>query len=384
VTMKSLAAVCYGVGEDWRVQEIEIDELGPSDVHVHLAFAGLCHSDEHVRVGDFAATEDALASLGVSSMFPVVGGHEGAGVVRKVGSRVSTVAPGDHVAVSFVPACGTCFYCASGRSNLCDATAATLAGPMITDGVWRHHVDGANLNRMSQVGTFCEQLVCSERSLIKIPTDVPLDVAAIVSCGVATGFGSSVRRGDVRPGQVVVVVGCGGVGHGALLGAVSAGARAIVAVDPVGYKREMAQRFGATHVADSMTEALPVVAEITAGRMADVAVLTPGLLRGGMLIEALPLVCKDGRVVCTAVQRWDEIDAQVSLYELAMYNKAILGSLFGSTGPREQIPAILDLYRAGRLPLDDLVTERYALADVNKGYADMNAGRIVRGVIAFG
>ena len=381
--MKTLAAVCHGVGESWNVQEIEIDELGPYDVHVQLAYAGMCHSDEHVRLGDFQATDEVLAAAGLESFFPVVGGHEGAGIVWRVGPLVTTVSVGDHVAVSFVPACGTCFYCTSGRSNLCDATAATLGGPMMTDGVWRHRVDGVNLNRMSQVGTFCEQVVCSERSLIKIPPDVPLDVAAIVSCGIATGYGSSVRRGDVRPGQVVVVVGCGGVGHGALLGAVSAGARAVVAVDPVPYKLEMAQRFGATHAAVSMTDALPIVREITHGRMAEVAVLTPGLLTGAMLIEALPLVCKDGRVVCTGVQRWDETDAKISLYELAMYNKSILGSLFGSTGPREQIPAILEQYRAGRLPLGDLVTKRYALADINEGYTDMHEGRVIRGVIAF-
>ena len=381
--MKSLAAVCHGVGQDWRVQEIEIDALGPSDVHVELAFAGLCHSDEHLRTGDFVASDEAMAYIGINSVFPVVGGHEGAGVVAKVGSQVTSLDPGDHVAVSFVPACGTCFYCVSGRSNLCDATAAILGGPMMTDGEWRHRVAGENLNRMCQLGTFCQQMICSERSLIKIPDDVPLQVAAIVSCGVATGFGSSVHRGDVRPGQVVVVVGCGGVGHGALLGAASAGARAIVAVDPVPYKLEMAQRFGATHVADSMTAALPIVAEITSGRMAEVAVLTVGVLKGEMLLDALPLVGKDGRVVCTAVQRYDEIDAKVSLHELAMYNKAILGCLFGSTGPREHLPAILELYRAGRLPLDGLVTHRYDLADVNQGYADMNAGRIIRGVIDF-
>ena len=382
--MRTLAAVCHGMHQDWQVQEIEIDELGPSDVQVQMAFAGMCHSDEHLRLGHFVAGQDVLDALGLSSVFPVVGGHEGAGVVRQVGERVTSLVPGDHVAVSFVPACGSCFYCVSGRSHLCDATAATLGGPMMTDGVWRHHVDGVNLNRMSQLGTFCEHMVCSERSLIKIPEDVPFEIAAVVSCGISTGFGSAVRRGEVRPGQVVVVVGCGGVGHGALVGAVSAGARVIVAVDPVPYKLEVAHRVGATHVADSMASALPLIATLTSGRMADVAILTPGVLEGEMMFEALQLVCKDGRLVCTAVQRYDEFDVKLSLFELAMYNKAILGSLFGSTPPREQIPAILELYRAGRLPLDELVTKRYRLTDVNQGYADMNAGKVIRGVIEFG
>jgi len=158
----------------------------------------------------------------------------------------------------------------------------------------------------------------------------------------------------------------------------------IVAIDPVPYKLEVAQRVGATHVADSMASALPLIATLTSGRMADVAILTPGVLEGEMMFEALQLVCKDGRLVCTAVQRYDEFDVKLSLFELAMYNKAILGSLFGSTPPREQIPAILELYRAGRLPLDELVTKRYRLTDVNQGYADMNAGKVIRGVIEFG
>jgi S-(hydroxymethyl)glutathione dehydrogenase/alcohol dehydrogenase len=259
----------------------------------------------------------------------------------------------------------------------------TLAGPSLDDGVWRHHFDGQPVNCMAQMGTFSERILCSESSVIAVGDQLPLDVVAIVSCGIATGFGSSVRRADVSPGDVVVVVGCGGVGHGALLGAITAGARVVLAVDPVKLKRDTARSMGATDTAASMTEAAPLLSDLTRGRMADAVVLTPGLLHGDMLLEALSLVSKGGRLVVTTVTPWTETDVQVSLFDLAMSDKAILGSLFGSTSPRVQIPRILELYAAGRLPLDRLITARYALDDVGQGYRDMHEGQTIRGVLAF-
>jgi S-(hydroxymethyl)glutathione dehydrogenase/alcohol dehydrogenase len=381
--MRTRAALALGLGEPWTIETIDLDAPGPTEVRVKMAFAGLCHSDESVRTGQIGAPEEALEPFGVTSLYPMVGGHEGAGIVEAIGERVTSVAVGDHVALSFAPSCGRCFWCASGRQHLCDVTAGTLAGPMLDDGVWRHHLDGQKVNRMANMGTFSEHILCSELSLIPIGDDVPMDVAAIVSCGISTGFGSSVRRANVRPGEVVVVVGCGGVGHGALLGAITAGARAVVAVDPVAFKRETALSVGATHTAESMAAVAELVTDLTHGRMADAVVLTPGLLHGDMLLEALPLVSKGGRLVVTAVQPWDETAAQVSLFDLAMSDKAILGSLFGSTSPREQIPRILELYAAGKLPLDEVITARYALHDIGQGYDDMHAGRTIRGVVAF-
>jgi S-(hydroxymethyl)glutathione dehydrogenase/alcohol dehydrogenase len=381
--MNTRAAVCRAAGSQWEIADVELADPGLHEVVVKLAFAGLCHSDESVRTGHIGAPDDVLEMVGATSMYPIVGGHEGSGIVESIGERVTTVAVGDHIAVSFAPSCGHCFWCASGRQHLCDMTIGTLAGPSLDDGVWRHHLDGQPVNTMAQLGTFAERTLCSEQSVIAIGPEVPLDVAAVVSCGIATGFGSSARRAGVAPGEVVVVAGCGGVGHGALLGAISAGARAIVAVDPVAFKRETALSIGATHTAESIVAATELVRELTHGRMADAAVLTPGILTGDMLLEALALVSKDGRVVVTGVARWDETTAQVSLYELAMSNKAILGSLFGSTSPRVQIPRILELYAAGRLPLDQLITQRYPLDDVGRGYQDMHDGRTIRGVLAF-
>ena len=381
--MRTRAAVLHGLNQPWVVENVDIGDPHASEVVVRMAYAGLCHSDDHIRTGDITAPAEALAMLGASSMFPMIGGHEGAGVVEAIGPGVTSVEVGDHVSVAFVPSCGHCHFCVTGRQHLCDLGAATLAGPMMSDGTWRHSLGGKNVNRMAQLGTFSEQIVVHQASLVKVDRDLPLRAVALVSCGVATGFGSATNRGAVQAGEVVVVIGCGGVGAGAIQGARIAGAGAVVAVDPVEFKREKAQVLGATHTASSTAEALGLVAELTRGRMADVAILTPGVLTGDLLGPALNLVSKDGRLVCTAVAPASQMDVKVSLFELAMYNKSILGSLFGSASPRSSIPRLLDLYRTGQLLLDEMVTREYTLDEINVGYDDLLQGRNIRGVIAF-
>jgi NDMA-dependent alcohol dehydrogenase len=379
--MRTRAAVCHEQGSPWVTEEIEIDEPHAHEVQVQVAFAGLCHSDEHLRLGDITAPPEVLAMFGMTSVFPVIGGHEGAGVVTSVGPEVTNVALGDRVAVAFIPACGTCFWCASGRQHLCDLGMYTLAGPMISDGTWRHHLGETNLGRMTQLGTFSESMVVHEASLVKLAPDAPLRAAALISCGISTGFGSVVDRARTRPGEVVVVVGCGGVGSGALQGARLAGARAIVAVDTVPFKVDQAKRLGATHGVSSMAEALPLVAEITQGRMADVVVLTPATLTGDLIAPACALASKDGRIVCTAVAPIDQMDVQLNLFDLAMFNKSLLGTVFGSVSPRVQVPKLLSLYQSGQLEIDELITKEYQLDQVQQGYDDLHAGRNVRGVV---
>ncbi len=202
------AAVCTGLNEPWKTEEIEIDPPGNREVRVKMAWSGMCHSDEHLRSGDISQTPEVLEMMGVKSMFPVVGGHEGSGVVTEVGTNVTQVAEGDHVAVSFIPSCGTCFWCASGRQNLCDLGMMTLAGGMISDGTYRYHLGGENLNRMAQLGTFADEMVVHENSLVRINPWDNMKAAALISCGIATGFGSAVDRGKVMPGETVVVAGC--------------------------------------------------------------------------------------------------------------------------------------------------------------------------------
>ncbi len=381
--MRTRAAVLHGPRQQWKVEEVEIDPPREHEVLVRSAYAGLCHSDEHIRSGDFVAPPEALSLAGAESMFPIIGGHEGSGLVTQVGPGVTSVAVGDQVGVSFVPSCGRCHSCVSGRQNLCDRGVLTLAGPMLSDQTWRHHLAGHNLHRMAQLGTFAEHLVVHEDSLVRVEPDVSLRAVTLVSCGVTTGFGSAANRGRVRPGETVVVVGCGGVGVGAIQGARVCGAATIVAVDPVELKRERSFEFGATHSVSSIEEALPLVANLTCGRMAEVVILTPGLLTGDILGPALNLTSKDGRLVCTAASPADQVDVKVSLLELTMFNKAILGSLFGSGNPRIMIPRLLDLYRKGVVKLDEMVTREYTLDEINDGYDDLAAGRNIRGVIRF-
>jgi NDMA-dependent alcohol dehydrogenase len=382
--MKTRAAVLHGVGQPWSVEEIELDAPGPGEVLVKTAFAGLCHSDEHLVTGDMVPPQELLDLLPGGTIFPIVGGHEGSGVVVAVGQGVTKVAPGDHVSCSFVPACGVCRPCAEGMQNLCDLAAGTFGGGMITDGTYRHHTSGGdNLGTLAKLGTFAEHMLLADSSVIKVEPDLPLDVVCLVSCGVATGYGSAVTRAEVKAGDTVVVVGCGGIGSNAIQGAAAAGAVNVIAVDPVMFKQEMAAEFGATHAVASMEEAMPLVNELTWGRMADATILTPGVLHGDMIQPAMELTKKGGTVVATAVAPMNQTDVKLDLARLTLSQKQLRGTIFGSASPAARIPELLMLYRQGRLKLDELITRRYSLDEINQGYQDMNDGINIRGVIAF-
>jgi NDMA-dependent alcohol dehydrogenase len=381
--MTTRAVVCTGLDEPWKTEEVDIDPPGTREVRVKMVYAGMCHSDEHLRTGDISAAPEVLEAIGVPSMFPVVGGHEGSGVVTEVGDSVTQVALGDHVAVSFIPSCGTCHWCASGRQNLCDLGMFTLAGGMISDGTYRYHLAGENLNRMAQLGTFADEMVCHENSLVKIDPWSNMKAAALISCGISTGFGSAVDRAKVKPGETVVVVGCGGVGSGAIQGARIAGARTIVAVDPVPFKLEKAKEIGATHTAASLLDAQFMLPELTQGRNADVVILTPGVLKGDLIASACGVGSKDARIVVTAIARFDQTDVQLNLFNFAMFNQTLMGTVFGSQSPRVQVPNLLNLVDAGQLKIDEIVTREYSLDEVQQAYEDQAAGTIVRGVVKF-
>jgi len=257
-------------------------------------------------------------------------------------------------------------------------------GMMPPAGGFRHHdADGNPLSPMLKLGTFAEYMVVSVDSAIKVDPDVPPAVAAMVSCGVTTGYGSVINRAGAQPGDTVVVVGCGGLGTAALQAARIAGAANIVAVDPVEFKREAAGGFGATHTAESIDAATEVVAMITRGVMADSVILTPSTMTGDLIAPAQFLVRKGGSVVVTAVAPLAQMDVQLNLFEFAMMNKQLLGSLFGSGSPRSEVPHLLSLYLAGRLDLDSMATRSYTLDEVNDGYRDLLDGKNIRGVIVF-
>ena len=368
--MKTKAAILWGLDQDWSVEEVELDDPKKGEVMIKLAASGLCHSDEHLRTGD------------IPIPFPVIGGHEGAGVIEKVGPGVDDLAVGDHVVLAFIPSCGTCRYCSSGMSNLCDLGAGIVLGPQL-DGTYRFHARGEDVGQMCILGTFCPYTVVSKDSVVKIDPDIPLDRAALVGCGVTTGFGSAVNTGEVKPGDVVVVMGCGGIGMNAIQGARIAGAKAIVAIDPVQGKWEKAEEFGATHACANTDAAWEIVSEMTRGQLADKVIITTGVAEGSYIYEALSLCGKKGRVVVTAIGHPEETTVEMSLFELALYEKQVVGSLFGSSNPRTQIPQLLDLYRSGHLMLDELVTKTYTLEEINEGYQDMRDGKNIRGVIIF-
>ena len=369
--MKTKAAILWELNTPGSVEEIELDAPKAGEVLVKIAASGMCHSDEHVVTGDLPFA------------MPIIGGHEGAGVVEAVGPGVSWLAPGDHVVFGFIPSCGRCPSCSTGHSNLCDMGALLGTGKQISDGTSRHHAKGQDISTMCLLGTFAHHTVVNEASCIKIEKDIPLEKACLLGCGVVTGWGSSVYAAEVSPGDTVVVVGIGGIGANAVQGAKLAGAKHVIAIDPIEFKREKAMQFGATHTAASMAEALPLVQQISWGTMANKVIMTMGVGSGAVIGEALALTAKRGRVVVTNIHPAMEYSASMSLLDLTLMEKQVVGSLFGSGNPRADIPKLISLYREGQLDLDSLISKTYPLEGVNDGYDDMRAGKNIRGVLVY-
>ncbi|GAA4755198.1 NDMA-dependent alcohol dehydrogenase [Gordonia alkaliphila] len=370
--MKTKAAVLHGVNEEWQIEEVELGDPVAGEVQVKLVASGLCHSDHHLRTGQSPAP------------FPVVGGHEGAGIVVKVGPGVTRFAEGDHVVTAFIPACGVCGPCSRGQQNICDEGAGLLTGLSIADKTHRvSTADGTGLTQMCLLGTFSPYITVNQASLVKIEDDIPLREAALLGCGVATGWGSATEIGGSKVGDTVVVVGIGGVGINSVQGAKAAGARHVIAVDPVKFKRDMAEKLGATHVFESMEAALPVVGELTWGTMANTVVLTVGEMKGEYIAPAMAMAGKGGQVVVVGMGDYAAMDVKLNLFELTLLQKRVQGAIFGGAGPRTQVPKLLNEYRAGQLNLADLVTQTYKLEDINRAYDDMLEGNNIRGMVVF-
>ena len=369
--MQTDAAVLWEPGTDWKIETIELDPPKEGEVLVRLAASGMCHSEEHVVTGD------------APMPLPMVGGHEGAGIVEEVGRGVKGLSAGDHVVTSFLPVCGRCPSCSSGHQNLCDLGAFIADGFQISDATARHHLGEQDLRAMCMLGTFAHWTVGNEASFIKIDKDVPLDLAALLGCGFTTGWGSAVYRAEVQPGEDVAVVGVGGLGSAAIQGARLAGARRIFAVEPQSEKWAAARRFGATHTVGSLAEAFEVIRDETQGRMCHKLIATMGVGRGDLVASLMALLAKRGRAVMTNVHNAAEMDVTMSMIDLVFMEKEVLGCLYGSANPRADIPFLAELYKAGRIDLDGMVTRRYPLDGVNQGYEDMRAGRNIRGVLVY-
>jgi NDMA-dependent alcohol dehydrogenase len=385
--MKSRAAILRSVGGPWLIEQFELDPPRAGEVLVQMAAAGLCHSDTHILKGYVTAPpeDDPEGRSEAPRRAPTIGGHEGSGVVLEVGSGVSEFAPGDHVVTSFVPACGRCRWCADGMEYLCDLGAGTMKPGMPTDGTFRHHThDGLDLGHVAKIGAFAEHTVVSANSLVKIDPHFPLVPAALLACAIPTGYGSAVHQARVRSGDTVVVIGAGGIGTAAIQGARIAGAVIVVAVDPVEFKRNSAIGFGATHTAATATEAFPLVRDLTRGVMADGVVLAPSLVGEHDVSDALALTRKGGNCVITGLATPATQSIRLDVQNFTLMNKNLRGTVFGSCNPNADIALLSRLYQAGRLQLDEMVTKRYRLDDVNEAYADLLNGELIRGVIDFG
>lgn len=349
------------------VEDVELAPPGPGEVEVRLAASGVCHSDWNVVTG---ATANPL---------PAVLGHEGAGIVESVGTGVDQVSEGDHVILSWLPACGRCFYCSRGRQVLCDVAMEDMFRGTLPGGSLRLSQNGGPLYHYSYLSAFAERCIVPEGCCVRIRDDAPLEVAALVGCAVMTGYGAAVTRAGIRPGETIAIFGAGGVGLSAVMGARLAGAAAIVAVDPFAFRRETALELGATRALDPGSDDVPAaLQDLTEGRGADAAIDSAGA--PGVLAQAYTSVRRGGIVVAVGLPP-EGVSAELPASDLAREEKIITGSFYGSCSPQLDMPRVLDLHMDGLLPLDRLVSRSYPLEEINDAFAAMNAGEVARAVI---
>lgn len=366
--MKIRASVLYGEGQGCRVEEVELLPPQRGEVLVRMAAAGICHSDLHVIDGI------------IKKPFPIVLGHEGAGVVEQVGEGVTLVKTGDRVILSWVPDCGRCPFCTTGRPNLCDNRGPYAAGTM-ADGTCRLRLNGQPVYNYGGVSSYAEYAVVPEQGAIPVTADVPLGVMALVGCAVTTGVCAVTHTAAVEPGAAVAIFGCGGVGLNAVQGAALVNATPIIAIDRVPAKLEMARRFGATDVVDaSQEDPVEAVMALTGGRGAEYAFEAIG--NPAVMTQAFRCLRKRGTAVAIGI---GAPDAQIAVpaQPLVYGERRLVGSFYGSARPRVDFERMLRLYQAGKLKLDELITRRIGLGDVDEAFALMRTGEVARSVIDF-
>jgi S-(hydroxymethyl)glutathione dehydrogenase/alcohol dehydrogenase len=359
-----LAAVLHNPNEALDVTEVEIDGPRQGEVRVRLEATGICHSDLSVINGT------------IPFLTPTVLGHEGAGVVEEVGPGVTRVGVGDHVIVSWVATCGICFFCRRGQQQLCQSGIAAFGN--MDDGTTRLRIGDTTLYHGLNAATFAEQTILRQTAVVPIPKDVPFDVAALVGCAVTTGVGAAIRTAHVEPGERVAVIGCGGVGLNVIQGCRLAGASTIIAVDPVASRREAATRFGATDTVAGGDGAIADVKALTDGVGPDVVFEVVGL--AALQQQAYDMTRPGGRVIMVGVGSMDTQTSFNTLF-LTFTEKVIKGCFYGSANPDRDFPWILDLYKAGRLDLDSLVTQTLPLSRINDAFEAMRRGEQLRSIV---
>jgi S-(hydroxymethyl)glutathione dehydrogenase/alcohol dehydrogenase len=367
--MKAKAAVLFEVGRRLELCDVEVQPPKAGEVLVRMAAAGICHSDLHVMTGHLFAP------------LPAVLGHEGSGVVEETGPGVSALRPGDHVIPLWRLSCGECEYCTGGRPALCPSGTAVRMTGRLMDGSTRLRLGDTELRHFAGVSSFAQYAVMPEQALLKIPADLPLDRAALFGCAVITGVGAVVNAARVRPGSSVAVFGAGGIGLNAIQGAALAGAVMIVGVDIVPRKLEYARQFGATHTVDASAED-PVarIRALTGGRGVDYAFEAIGVPR--VMRQAYDALAKRGTAVIIGVTPM-AAEVAVPVMSLVFEERVLTGSVYGSSRPRVDIPRLVDLYRGGRLKLDELLTRTYPFEDINAAYEALERGEVARSVVVF-
>jgi S-(hydroxymethyl)glutathione dehydrogenase / alcohol dehydrogenase len=346
------------------VEQVELDPPKAGEVKIKMAAAGVCHSDLSVINGT------------IPHPLPAVLGHEGAGVVEQVGEGVTHVKPGDHVIMSFVPNCGRCFHCVRNEAFLCRANPR---GGMMVDGTARLKLGEKPLAAFCALGNMAEHVVCPAISVVPVSKDVPLQVAALIGCGVTTGVGAAINTAKVAPGSTVAVFGCGGVGLAAIQGARIAGAARIFAVDLSDEKLELAKRFGATDVLRGEDAPKALLAQ-TGGMGVDYAFEAIG--NGAVVEAALNATRRGGTAVAVGVGKLsDQIKLNALVFPLS--GKTLCGCMFGSANPQHDFPKLLDLYRSGKLDLEGMVTRTYTIDEAPQAFQDLEKGVNARGVIVF-
>ena len=366
--MRIKAALAREVNQ-LTIEEVELADPKDTEVLVRMQAAGVCHSDLHTYRGELRATP------------PLVLGHEGSGIVEAVGSRVSRVKKGDRVMVNWLPSCETCARCLNGRQNLCERFVDTTFKAMLLDGTSRlKTLDGMMLKHMLSAATMAEYAVIDEASAIPFPEDVPFEVAAVTGCAVATGVGAVINTAQARAGLPAAVIGCGGIGLSAVQGCKLAGLNPIVAVDVMQSKLDFAKQLGATHVINSTeADAVETLRELTDGGPEYVF---DSVGSAGTIAQALQAARPGGTATVMGLHA-AKVDVPIAAGVLVLHNKRLLGSFVGSIRPRLDLPMLVELYRAGKLQLDDLITKRYPLDDLPQAFDDMEAGNVARGVLVF-
>ena len=364
--MKIRAAVLRAPKEPFHIETVDLESPRSGEVLVKIAAVGVCHSDWHLVTG---ATKHPM---------PVIAGHEGAGVVEAVGDGVEDIHVGDRVVLSWAPACGHCFYCLRDRPNLCETyTAPIWAGTML-DGTTRHALNGKPVYSYCGLAAFATHTVVPRRSCMAVRKDVPLESACLVGCAVATGVGAAIFTARVRTGETCVVFGCGGVGLSIIQGCRLAGASQIIAIDTEPKKIWIARHFGATSVLMSGDNIPEIVHAETGGRGADHAFEAIGV--PSIQEQALRTLRPGGTLTLAGLSAMGTQTSFPSA-EIARKEWTIKGSYYGTVNAQRDFPMLLDLYKAGKLNLDDLITRRYSLEQINNAYQDMLKGELARGVI---